>query len=103
MHVKIYKTIILPLAFYGCGTWCLILTGEHRLRVFGKRVLRSIFGLKRNEIIGRWKNYILRSSITSALRHIKLCLSRKRPLGTTTFRCKDNIKMGLIEKSDGVV
>jgi hypothetical protein len=26
-----------------------------RLRVFGNRVLRRIFGLKRNEVIGGWR------------------------------------------------
>jgi hypothetical protein len=29
--------------------------GEHRLRVFEKRVLRKIFGLKRDEVIGGWR------------------------------------------------
>jgi hypothetical protein len=37
---------------YGCGTWSLTLREEHILRVFGNRVLRRIFGQKRDEIIG---------------------------------------------------
>jgi hypothetical protein len=28
---------------------------EHRLRVFEKRVLRGIFGLKRGEVAGGWR------------------------------------------------
>jgi hypothetical protein len=43
VKVKIYKTIILPVVFYGCETWSLTLREEHRLRVFENRVLRRIF------------------------------------------------------------
>jgi hypothetical protein len=46
------KTIILPVVLYGCGTWSLTLREEHRLRVFENRVLRSIFGPKRDEVTG---------------------------------------------------
>jgi hypothetical protein len=55
VKVKIYKTIILSLALYGCETWFLILREEHKLRVFENRVLRRIFGLKRYEVTGEWK------------------------------------------------
>jgi hypothetical protein len=44
-------TIILPVVLYGCETWSLILREEHRLRVFQNRVLKRIFGLKRDEVI----------------------------------------------------
>jgi hypothetical protein len=37
---------------YGCETWSLTLREEHRVRVFENRVLRGIFGLKRDEVIG---------------------------------------------------
>ena len=50
--VKTYKTIILPVVFYGCETWSLTLREEHRLRVFENKVLRKIFGAKRDEITG---------------------------------------------------
>jgi hypothetical protein len=43
---------ILPLVLYGCETWSLTLREEHRLRVFENRVLRRIFGLKRDEVMG---------------------------------------------------
>jgi hypothetical protein len=51
-----YRTIILPLVLYGCETWSLTLREEHRLRVFEwNRVLRRIFGLKRDEVTGGWR------------------------------------------------
>jgi hypothetical protein len=40
---------------YGCETWSLTLTEEHRLRVFKNRVLRRIFGSKRDEVTGEWR------------------------------------------------
>jgi hypothetical protein len=50
-----YKTIILPVVLYGCGTWFLSLREEHRLRVFKNRVLIKIFGPKRDEMTGGWR------------------------------------------------
>jgi len=55
LKVKIYRTIILPVVLYGCETWSLILREERRLRVFEKRVLRRIFGPKRDEVTGEWR------------------------------------------------
>jgi hypothetical protein len=52
--VKIYKTIILLVVLYGCETWSVTLREEHRLRVFENRVLRRIFGSKRDEVTGEW-------------------------------------------------
>jgi len=40
---------------YGCQTWSLILREYHRLRVSENRVLRRIFGRKREEVIGGWR------------------------------------------------
>jgi hypothetical protein len=40
---------------YGCETWSLIIREEHRLRVFENRVLRRIFGPKRDEVTGEWR------------------------------------------------
>jgi hypothetical protein len=54
VKVKVYKTIILLVVLYGYETWSVTLREEHRLRVFKNRVLRRIFGLKRDEIIG-WR------------------------------------------------
>jgi hypothetical protein len=55
VKVKVYKTIILSVVLYGCETWSLTLKEEHRVRVFDNRVLRRIFGPKRDEVIGEWK------------------------------------------------
>jgi len=49
-HLKIM--IILPVVLYGCETWLLTLREECRLRVFENRVLRRIFGRKRDEVTG---------------------------------------------------
>jgi hypothetical protein len=40
---------------YGCETWSLTLREEHRLRVIESRVLRRIFGPKRDEVTGGWR------------------------------------------------
>jgi hypothetical protein len=37
---------------YRCETWPLTLREEHRLRAFENRMLRRIFGLKRDEVKG---------------------------------------------------
>jgi hypothetical protein len=52
VKAKIYKTIILPIVWYGCDIWSFTLRKEHRLRVFENRVLRGIFGPKRDERTG---------------------------------------------------
>jgi hypothetical protein len=55
IKISIYRTIILPVVLYGCETWSLTRRDEHRLRVFENRVLRRIFGSKRNEVTGEWR------------------------------------------------
>jgi hypothetical protein len=52
---EIYRTIILPVVLYGCETWSLTLREECRLRVFENRVLRRVFGTKRDEVTGEWR------------------------------------------------
>jgi sorting nexin-29 len=42
--IKVYRSVILRVVFYGCDTWSLTLREEHRLGVFEKRVLRRVFG-----------------------------------------------------------
>jgi len=55
MKIKIDRTIILLVVLYGCETWSLQLREECRLRVFKNRVLRRIFGPKREEVTGEWR------------------------------------------------
>jgi hypothetical protein len=50
--ITVYKTIILPSVLHGRLNWSLILREE---RVSEKRVLRRIFGPKRDEVMGRWR------------------------------------------------
>jgi hypothetical protein len=53
--IRVYRTIILPVVLYGCETWSLTVREEQRLRVFENRVLRRIFGPKRDEVTGKWR------------------------------------------------
>jgi hypothetical protein len=55
LKIKIYRTIIVPIVLYGCETWSLRLREVHRLRVFENRVLRRVFGPKRDEVTGMEK------------------------------------------------
>jgi hypothetical protein len=55
LKIKIYRTIILPVGLYGCETWSLTLRELRKLRVFENKVLRRIFGPRRDEVIGDWK------------------------------------------------
>jgi hypothetical protein len=119
LKIRIYKTIILPVILYGCEE-------EHRLRVFEDRVLRRIFGPKRDEVAGgwrklykgkfrdlysspsiikiislkrmRWERHVARMG--EKMKAYRLLVGKpegKRPLGRTKRRCVDNIKMDLGE------
>ena len=55
LKINIYKNTILPVVLNGCETWSLTLKEERRLRVFENRVLRRIFGPKRDEVTGEWR------------------------------------------------
>jgi hypothetical protein len=50
---------ILPVFLYGYETWSLTLREEHGLRVFEIKVLRRIFGPKREEVTGEWRKFCL--------------------------------------------
>jgi len=52
IKIKIHRTIIFPVVLYGCETWSLTLKEKCRLKVFENKVLRRIFGPKRDEVIG---------------------------------------------------
>jgi hypothetical protein len=71
LKIKIYKTVILPVALHGCDTWSLTLGKEHRLRVFENRVLRRIFGPKSEEK-DHGRNCIMMNFITCILQRILL-------------------------------
>jgi hypothetical protein len=132
IKVRIYKTIILPMVLYGCETWSLTVREEHKLRVFENRVLRKIFGQKRDGVTGGWRklhNEDLHSlySSPSIIRIITLRRMRwagheaqmgekrnmyrllvgkpegKRPLRRPRRRWIDNIKMDHLEIGVSVV
>ncbi|KAJ4430807.1 hypothetical protein ANN_19398 [Periplaneta americana] len=118
--------VILPVVLYGCETWSLTLREEQKLRVFENKVLRKIFGAKRDEVTREWRKLhnaelqalysspdIIRNIKSRRLRwagHVaRMGESRnayrvlvvrpegKRPLGRPRRRWEDNIKMDLRE------
>jgi hypothetical protein len=52
VKVIVYKTVNLPVVLYGCETWSLILREGHKLWMFEEKVLRRIFGPKRDGVVG---------------------------------------------------
>jgi hypothetical protein len=68
VKARIYKTIILPVVLYGCERWSLTLREEHKLRAFENRVLRRIFGPKRNGMMWGGRNCIMTSCIICTIR-----------------------------------
>ena len=122
LKIKICRIIILPVVLYGCETWSLTLRKELRLRILENRVLRRIFGSKRDEVTGEWRkqhNEELNDlySLPSIVRVIKSRRMRwaghvarmgqrrgayrilvrkpegRRPLGRPRRRWEDNIKI----------
>jgi hypothetical protein len=64
IKIKKHRTIFLPVVLCGCEAWSLKLREEQGLRVFENRVLRRIFGPKRDEVKGSGEYYILRGLLT---------------------------------------
>ena len=50
-----YHACILPVVLCGCETWSLTLREERKLRVFENKVLRRIFGPRRDEVTEEWR------------------------------------------------
>jgi hypothetical protein len=126
LKIKVYRTIILPMALYWCETWSLTLREECRLRVFENRVLRRVFGPKRDEVTGewrklhneelndlyslpnivqvvksrrmRWAGHVVRMGEDRGMHRV---LVGKCPLGRPRHRWEDNIKMDLQEVGGG--
>jgi hypothetical protein len=132
VKVIIYKTIILPVVLYGCEIWSLTVREEHKLRVFENRVLRRIFGTKRDGVIRGWSKLhnkelhnlysspsiirIIKSRRMRWVGHVarmgerrnvyRLLVGkpeRKRPLVRLRCRWIDNIKLDLLEIGLSVV
>jgi len=121
----------LGVGLYGCDTWSLKMREERRLRVFENRVLRRIFGPKRDEVTGEWRklnteelnDLYFSPNIVRVIKKGRMrwagyvarmgegrCVYRvlvrkpegKRPLGRTRRRWEDNIKMDLQEVGCGL-
>jgi hypothetical protein len=104
VNIRIYSTIILPVVMHGFETWSLTLREEQRLRVFKNRVLRRIFGPKRDEVMGGWKklhNEELRD-LYSLPNIIRIFKSRMRWVGhVVQMGEKKNTYRLLVEKPEG--
>jgi hypothetical protein len=105
LKIRIYKLIILPVVLYGCETWSLTLREGHRLRVFENRVLRWIFGPKRDEVTGEWKklhNEELRD-LYSSVSITRIIKSRRMSwIGhAARMREKRNVYRLLVGKKEG--
>jgi hypothetical protein len=86
------------MVLYGCETWSLTLREKHRLRVFEDRVLRRIFGPKRDEVMGERRKLHKKelSDLYSSLRIIKIIKFRWIILGWTLERWDRVMWTGLV-------
>ena len=120
----------MPAVLCGCETWSLTLREEHRLRVFENRVLRRIFGPKRDGVTGerrklhneelnslysspnvvrviksrrmRWAEHVAHMEEGRGVHKVLVGKpEEKRPLGRPNHRWVDNIKMDLQEVGRG--
>ena len=55
LNTRIYRTVNLSVILFGCEMWSLTLKVLRRMRVSECRVLRKIFGPRRNEVTGEWR------------------------------------------------
>jgi len=52
IKIMTYRKIILTPVLYGCKTWSVTLREERGLKMFENRMLKRIFGPKRDEVTG---------------------------------------------------
>ena len=126
LKIKKYRNIILPFLLYGCEAWSPTLREERRLRGFEYRVLRRMFGLRRDEVTEerrklhneelndlycspnivrviksrrmRWAGHVARMGERRGVYRVLVGKTEgKRPLGRLRRRWEDNIKTDLQE------
>jgi len=123
IKIKMYRSIIFPFVFYGSETLSFTQIEECRLRVFGNRVMKRIFGCKRDEVTGerrklpskelddlycspniqviksrriRWVGHIAHMGERRSVYRVLVGKPEgKRPLGRPRHRWEDIIKMNL--------
>jgi hypothetical protein len=89
--------------FYGCENSSLTIREERRLSVFESRVLRGIFGPKRDEVIGQWENIIVWSLLVSIFHQTFSCEKIKNELGRScgTYGWEERFIQGLVGNPKG--
>jgi hypothetical protein len=90
---------------YGCETWSLTVREEHKLRVFENRVLRRIFGPKRDGVTGGWRKLHNQElhNLYSSPSIIRIIKSRRMRWAehVAWMGGKRNVYRLLVGKSDG--
>ena len=123
---KIYRSLVFPVVLYGCETWSFTLREERRLKIYENRVLRRIYGSKRDDVTREWRKLyneqlndlycspnivrVIKSIRTRWAGHVARIGDRrgvnrvlvgkpegKRPHGRPRRRLEDDIKMDLQE------
>ena len=56
LYLCVVRVMIVSVVLYGCETWSFTTREKRRLRVFENRLLRRIFGPKRDEVTEEWRN-----------------------------------------------
>jgi hypothetical protein len=95
--------VILPVVLWGHGTWSLTLREEHGLRVFEHRVLKGIFGSKRDEVtrgLRKLHNEEM-SNVCSWPSIIRIMKSKIRWAGPVTRMVKKTAYGLLVGKPEG--
>jgi hypothetical protein len=90
-YLRSYKTLILPVAEYGCDVWSVAWREMHRLVVFEIMALRGTFLPKRHEIKGSGEKHITRSFMTCSPHHMLFDQIKNNEMGGTcgTFGGQD--------------
>ena len=98
LKIKVYRTIIFLVVLCGCEIWSLTLREECKLRVFNNRVLRRIFGPKKDKVTAEWRklhNEELNELYTSPNIFQVIKLRRMRWMGHVTRLGESRVVYGL--------
>jgi len=118
--IRLYKTLVRPIVLYACGAWASTKTDEKKLMIFERKILRRIFGPKKNtenneyerrtnaelkelfnetDIVGvlksrrlSWAGHVWRAKDKLINEVTMWKLYRKRPIGRPRQRWSDRVK-----------